>query len=54
MEFQVISDIFSKHFKVFLFFFLFPYISDSGQDVVSVLQLVQNLMHGDDDQQGHR
>uniref|UniRef100_A0A8C1TY69 Pyridoxal-dependent decarboxylase domain-containing protein 1 n=1 Tax=Cyprinus carpio TaxID=7962 RepID=A0A8C1TY69_CYPCA len=26
----------------------------SGQDVVSILQLVQNLMHGDDDQQGQR
>ncbi|XP_051572000.1 pyridoxal-dependent decarboxylase domain-containing protein 1 isoform X1 [Myxocyprinus asiaticus] len=25
-----------------------------GQDVVSILQLVQNLMHGDDDMQGHR
>uniref|UniRef100_A0A8C1TYR2 Pyridoxal-dependent decarboxylase domain-containing protein 1 n=1 Tax=Cyprinus carpio TaxID=7962 RepID=A0A8C1TYR2_CYPCA len=25
-----------------------------GQDVVSILQLVQNLMHGDDDQQGQR
>uniref|UniRef100_A0A673J3C5 Pyridoxal-dependent decarboxylase domain-containing protein 1 n=1 Tax=Sinocyclocheilus rhinocerous TaxID=307959 RepID=A0A673J3C5_9TELE len=36
---------------------LFPFsifFSDSGQDVVSILQLVQNLMHGDDDKQGQR
>uniref|UniRef100_A0A8C2GVL0 Pyridoxal-dependent decarboxylase domain-containing protein 1 n=1 Tax=Cyprinus carpio TaxID=7962 RepID=A0A8C2GVL0_CYPCA len=43
-----------KHLKAFLILFLFLYFSDSGQDVVSILQLVQNLMHGDDDQQGHR
>lgn len=30
------------------------YFSDSGQDVVSILQLVQNLMHGDDDKLGQR
>ncbi|KTG43420.1 hypothetical protein cypCar_00007994 [Cyprinus carpio] len=29
-------------------------LQGDGQDVVSILQLVQNLMHGDDDQQGHR
>uniref|UniRef100_A0A671RQU8 Pyridoxal-dependent decarboxylase domain-containing protein 1 n=1 Tax=Sinocyclocheilus anshuiensis TaxID=1608454 RepID=A0A671RQU8_9TELE len=34
--------------------FLFHFFSDSGQDVVSILQLVQNLMHGDDDKQGQR
>ncbi|XP_043090848.1 pyridoxal-dependent decarboxylase domain-containing protein 1 isoform X2 [Puntigrus tetrazona] len=29
-------------------------LQGDGQDVVSILQLVQNLMHGDDDKQGHR
>nr|XP_055048520.1 pyridoxal-dependent decarboxylase domain-containing protein 1-like isoform X1 [Misgurnus anguillicaudatus] len=29
-------------------------LQGDGQDVVSVLQLVQNLMHGEDDQQSHR
>ncbi|KTF73899.1 hypothetical protein cypCar_00033415 [Cyprinus carpio] len=29
-------------------------LQGDGQDVVSILQLVQNLMHGDDDQQGQR
>uniref|UniRef100_A0A8C2CZ69 Pyridoxal-dependent decarboxylase domain-containing protein 1 n=1 Tax=Cyprinus carpio TaxID=7962 RepID=A0A8C2CZ69_CYPCA len=29
-------------------------LEGDGQDVVSILQLVQNLMHGDDDQQGQR
>lgn len=29
-------------------------LQGDGQDVVSILQLVQNLMHGEDDQQGHR
>uniref|UniRef100_A0A673I6K6 Pyridoxal-dependent decarboxylase domain-containing protein 1 n=1 Tax=Sinocyclocheilus rhinocerous TaxID=307959 RepID=A0A673I6K6_9TELE len=43
-----------KHLKAFLILFRFPYFSDSGQDVVSILQLVQNLMHGDDEKQGHR
>ncbi|XP_016383050.1 pyridoxal-dependent decarboxylase domain-containing protein 1 isoform X4 [Sinocyclocheilus rhinocerous] len=29
-------------------------LQGDGQDVVSILQLVQNLMHGDDDKQGQR
>lgn len=29
-------------------------LQGDGQDVVSILQLVQNLMHGDDEEQGHR
>ncbi|XP_016385016.1 pyridoxal-dependent decarboxylase domain-containing protein 1-like isoform X6 [Sinocyclocheilus rhinocerous] len=29
-------------------------LQGDGQDVVSILQLVQNLMHGDDEKQGHR
>ena len=27
------------------------FLSRSGQDMVSILQLVQNLMHGDEDEQ---
>ncbi|XP_059413371.1 pyridoxal-dependent decarboxylase domain-containing protein 1 isoform X1 [Carassius carassius] len=29
-------------------------LQGDGQDVVSILQLVQNLMHGEDEKQGHR
>ncbi|XP_056309867.1 pyridoxal-dependent decarboxylase domain-containing protein 1 isoform X5 [Danio aesculapii] len=29
-------------------------LQGDGQDVVSILQLVQNLVHGDDEEQGHR